>query len=70
MKVIFKLNILKDCRSIQFAGSLGIAPTFLKLDSFSPGAGFNPIISTKGINRIRERKKFKKKVKFYASKEI
>ena len=25
----------------------GIAPTFLKLDSWSPGAGFIPIISTK-----------------------
>ena len=24
----------------------GIAPTFLKLDSWSPGAGFIPIIST------------------------
>ena len=27
----------------------GIAPNFLKLDSLSPGVGFIPIISTKGI---------------------
>ena len=32
----------------------GIAPTFLKLDSCSPGAGFIPIISTKGINQIKK----------------
>ena len=34
----------------------GIAPTFLKLDSWSPGAGFIPIISTKGINQIKKGK--------------
>ena len=34
-------------------GSLGIAITFLKLDSWSPGADFPPIISTKGINHIK-----------------
>jgi len=28
----------------------GIAPTFLKFDSWSPGAGFIPIISTKSLN--------------------
>ena len=42
-------------------GSLGIAPTrncthFLKFDSSSPGAGFIPIISTKGINQIKKGK--------------
>ena len=37
-------------------GSRGIAPTFLKLDSRSPGAGFIPIISTKGINLIKKGK--------------
>ena len=37
-------------------GSLGIATTFLKLDSWSPGAGFIPIISTKEINQIKEEK--------------
>ena len=42
----------------------GIAPTFLKLDSWSLGAGFIPIISNKGINLI------KKKFKFYAHKKI
>ena len=38
----------------------GIAPTFLKLDSWSPGAGFIPIISTKGINQIKKGKLLKK----------
>ena len=30
----------------------GIAPTSLKFDSWSQGAGFIPILSTKGINQI------------------
>ena len=34
----------------------GIARTFLKLDSWSPGAGFIPIISTKGIDQIKKEK--------------
>ena len=34
----------------------GIAPTFLKLDSLSLGAGFISIISTKGINLIKKEK--------------
>ena len=29
----------------------GIAPSFLEMDSWSLGAGFIPIISTKGINQ-------------------
>ena len=37
-------------------GSLGTAPTFLKLDSWSPGSGFIPIISSKGINQIKKEK--------------
>ena len=37
-------------------GSLGIAPTFLKLELWLPGAGFIPIISTKGINQIKKGK--------------
>ena len=41
-------------------GSHGIAPTFLKLDSWSPGAGFIPIISTKGINPIKKGKLWEK----------
>ena len=32
----------------------GIAPTFLKLDSCSPGEGFIPIKSTKGINQTKK----------------
>ena len=39
-----------------YNGSLGIAPSFLKLDSWSPGMGFIPIISTKGINQIKKGK--------------
>ena len=50
-------------------GSLGIAPTFLNFDSWLPGAGFIPIISTKGINQIKK-ENCKKKVKFYAYKKI
>ena len=34
----------------------GTAPTFLKFDLWSPGAGFIPIISTKGINQIKKEK--------------
>ena len=34
----------------------GIEHTFLKLDSWSPEADFIPIISTKGINQIKEEK--------------
>ena len=34
----------------------GIALTFLKLDSWSPGAGFIPIISTMGIKQIKKGK--------------
>ena len=37
-------------------GSRGIAPTFLKLDLWSLGAGCIPIISTKGINQIKKEK--------------
>ena len=34
----------------------GIAPTFLKLYLWSPGAGFITIISSKGINQIKKEK--------------
>ena len=34
----------------------GIAPTFLKLDSWSPGAGFIPIITTNVLNKIKKGK--------------
>ena len=42
-----------------------IEPTFLKLDLWSPGAGFISIISTKGINQIKKEKLYDKG-KFYA----
>ena len=53
-------------------GSRRIAPTrkcthFLKLDLWSPRAGFIPIISSKEINQIRKGN-CKKKAKFYAYK--
>jgi len=32
----------------------GIAPTFLKLDSWSPGAGFIPIITINVFKKIKE----------------
>ena len=37
-------------------GSLGIASTFLKLELWSPGVGFIPIKSTKGIYKIKQEK--------------
>ena len=46
----------------------GIAPTFLELDSLSPGAGFIPIISDKGINHRKEN--FKKKLSFIHTKRF
>ena len=45
----------------------GIAPILLKFYSWSPGAGFIPVISTKGINQI---KKGLKKKTFYSYKKI
>ena len=42
-------------------GSLGIAPTFLKFDSWLPGAGFIPIISIIEINQIKKGN-YKKKI--------
>ena len=42
-------------------GSLGIAPTLSKFDSWSPGAGFIPIISINGINQIKKGNCKKKK---------
>ena len=51
--IIFNINNHKyDLMSVmanakcELEGSLGIAPTFLKLDSWSPGIGFISIIST------------------------
>ena len=36
----------------------GIEPTLLKLDSWSPGAGFIPIITSNILNYIRKKKQF------------
>ena len=47
----------------------GIAPTFLKLNSWSLGAGLIPIMFTKGINQIKK-EKVQEKVKFYEYKKI
>jgi hypothetical protein len=46
----------------------GIAPTFLKLDSWSPGAGFIHIISTNKSDK--ERKTLRKKVNFMHTKRF
>ena len=48
-----KLNMVKIKQNY---GSCGIAPTFLKLDLWSQGASFIPIISTKGINQRKKGK--------------
>ena len=40
----------------SYFGSLGIALTFFKLDSWSSGAGFIPIISNKEISQIKKGK--------------
>ena len=57
--LLFILN-LKDLHiTLRFHLVLhphGIVPTFFKLDLWSPGAGFNHIISTKGINQIKKGK--------------
>ena len=37
-------------------GSLGIALTFLKLDSWSLGAGFSSVKAPEGINQIKKEK--------------
>ena len=50
-------------------GLLGIAPTFLKLVLWSPGAGFIPIISTKRINQKKKENCKKKKV-LYIQKDL
>ena len=41
-----------------------IAPTFLNFDSWSPGAGFIPIISTNELNQINK-KILRKKIKMH-----
>jgi hypothetical protein len=46
----------------------GIEPTFLKLDSWSPGAGFIPIINFNVLN-WETKTEFKKKNQFYAYKK-
>ena len=40
----------------------GIRPTFLKLDSWSPGAVFIPIITSNVLNYIRKKNQEKKTV--------
>ena len=48
----------------------GIVPTFLKFYSWSPGAGFIPITSTKGINQIKKEKLQEKKLSFMHTKRF
>ena len=46
----------------------GIEPTFLKLGSWLPGAGFIPIITYNVLNQIK--KELKKKISFMHTKNI
>ena len=48
----------------------GIALTFLKLHVRLPGAGFIPIITTKGINQIKEGKIARRKLSFIHTKRF
>ena len=48
----------------------GIAPTFLKLDSWSPGACFILFISTKGINQRKKGKLQEKSSVLYVQKDF
>ena len=66
--ILTELSAYRDLNRIYLVPLIlhphGIAPTFLKFYSWSPGADFIPVISTKG--KIRWRKEnCKKKVKFY-----
>ena len=38
----------------------GIEPTFFKLDSWTPGAGFIPISTSNILNYVKKKKEFKK----------
>ena len=55
-KVTIKLSIIDKKNVHLVLHPHEIAPTFLKLDSWSPGAGFINIISTNGINKIKKEK--------------
>ena len=48
----------------------GIPPTFLKLDSWSPGAGFIPIITNNVLNHIKKEKLLEKKLSLMDTKII
>ena len=52
-KDIFLYNVL---RVPMVLNPHEIEPTFLKLDLWSPGVGFIPILSTKAISKIKKRK--------------
>ena len=51
-----KVKLIISFFIIPNFGSLGIVPTFLKLDSWSLGVGFIPITSTTGINQMKKGK--------------
>ena len=48
----------------------GIEPTFLNLDSWSPGAGFIPIITSNVLNWMKEIRIQEKKISFMHTKNI
>ena len=60
-----KISLFKKLKT---STSLGITPTFLKLDSWSSGTGFIPIISTKLI--YQEKKIVRKKLSFIHTKDL
>ena len=65
-KFNFKFSFDCSIKFIAYLVSLGISPTrVLKLDSWSLGAGFIPIISTKGIIQINKGKLKEKKSFMY-----
>ena len=49
-----KEGVRKKAERIVKAGCHGIEPTFLKLDSWSPGVGFIPIITYNISNLIKK----------------
>ena len=64
-----RLSICKKARDHLVLPPYRMVPTFLKLDSWSPGAGFVPIIFTKGINQMKKGN-CKREIMFYAYKKI
>ena len=68
-------NVKSQNQTKVVDGSLGIAPTldctyFLKMDYWSPGVGFIPIVSTKEKHQIKKGKLQEKKLSFMHTKRF